>query len=69
MKFLKYFRMTMLLVSAFAFASVAAYAQEEVSELEACAEASVSALPLAAAALLGIPSALIFARRRRTLKK
>jgi len=68
MKFLKYTCMALLLASAFAFTSVAAYAQEEVEE--ACAEeASVSAVPFAAAAFLGIPSAFVFARRRRRTKR
>lgn len=69
MKFLKYTCMAMLLASAFAFTSVATYAQEEAEE--ACAEeASVSALPLAAAAaFFGLPSAFVLARRRRTTKK
>jgi ABC-type Na+ efflux pump permease subunit len=68
MKFLKYICMTLLLVSAFAFTSVVARAEVVVEEC-AEAEASVSALPLAAAAFLGIPSAFVFARRRRTIKK
>jgi hypothetical protein len=68
MKLLKYICMTMLLASAFALTSVAAYAQVEAEEACSEAEASVSALPLAAA-FLGIPSAFVLARRRRTIKK
>jgi len=64
MKFLKYFCMAMLVM---AFATVAVHAQEEMAEAEACAEASVSLLPLAAA-LLAIPSAA-FASLRRLNRK
>jgi hypothetical protein len=71
MKLLKYTCMAMLLTAAFAFTSVVTQAQEpEMAPDEACAEAaSVSVLPLAAAAFFGIPSAFVLARRRRTTKK
>ena len=63
MKFLKYFCMAMVVI---AFATVAVHAQEEMADAEACAEASVSLLPLAAA-LLAVPSAAIASLRK--LKK
>ena len=69
MKFLKYTCMAMLLMSALAVTSVVAHAAEEVEEACAEAEASVSVLPLAAVAFLGIPSAFVLARRRRTIKR
>ena len=62
MKFLKYFCMAMLVM---AFATVAAHAQEEVAE--ACAEASVGWLPLAAA-FLAVPSAAMVSLRRKNKK-
>jgi hypothetical protein len=63
MKFLKYASMAMVLMSALAITSTVARAEAA----EECAEpeASVSALPLAAAAFFGIPSAFVLARRRR----
>jgi hypothetical protein len=71
MKLLKYTCMAMLLMGAFAFTSVVTQAQEpEMAPDEACAEAaSVSALPVAAAAFLGIPSAFVAVRRRRKNKR
>jgi len=50
-----------------AFATVAVHAQEEARELEACAEASVGWLPLAAA-FLAVPSAAMVSLRRRYKK-